>query len=113
VLDPTTTIIVELPPPGAAIVLGLKLTVVPVGAPEAERLIALLNPALTVVVRVEVPWLPAATLSELGEAESKSETPVPESGTVAGELEALLMTEMLPLALPAAVGAKVVLNDAD
>jgi hypothetical protein len=48
-------VIVELPPPGAAMVLGLKLTVVPLGAPEAVRLIALLKPPLTVVVMVEVP----------------------------------------------------------
>src|SRR5215469_7166957 len=70
VLDPTVIVIVELPPPGAAIVLGLKLTVVPLGAPEADRLIALLKPPLTVVVMVEVPWLPCTTLREVGEAES-------------------------------------------
>ncbi len=55
VLDPTAIVIVELPPPGAAIVPGLKLTVVPLGAPAADRLIALLKPPLTVVVIVEVP----------------------------------------------------------
>ena len=55
VLDPTATVIVELPPPGAAIVPGLKLTVVPLGAPEADRLIELLKPPLAVVVMVEVP----------------------------------------------------------
>ena len=66
-LDPTAIVIVELPPPGAAIVLGLKLTVVPLGAPLAVRLIALLNPPLTVVVIVEVPELPCATLTEVGE----------------------------------------------
>ena len=69
-LDPTVMVMVELPPPGAVIVLGLKLTVVPLGAPEADRLIALLKPPLTVVVMVEVPWLPCTTLSEAGEAES-------------------------------------------
>ena len=55
VLDPTVIVIVELPPPGAAIVLGLKLTVVPLGAPVADRLIALLKPPLTLVVIVDVP----------------------------------------------------------
>jgi hypothetical protein len=55
VLDPTAIAIVELPPPGAGIVLGLKLTVVPLGAPDADRLIALLKPPLMVVVMVEVP----------------------------------------------------------
>ena len=55
VLTPTVIVIVELPAPGAGIVLGLKLTVVPLGAPAADRLIALLKPPLTVVVTVEVP----------------------------------------------------------
>jgi hypothetical protein len=55
VLAPTATVIVEVPPPGAGIVLGLKVIVVPAGAPEAERAIELLKPPLTVVVMVEVP----------------------------------------------------------
>jgi hypothetical protein len=69
VLAPTVIVIVALPPPGAGIVLGLKLTVVPVGAPVADRLIALLKPPLTVVVIVEVPALPSATLRAIGDAE--------------------------------------------
>ena len=60
---------VELPEPGAAIGLGLKLTVVPDGTPEVDRLMALLKPLLTVVVMVDVPWLPCWMLSEAGEAE--------------------------------------------
>ncbi len=48
-------VMVELPAPGAAIVAGLKLTVVPVGAPAAERVIEALKPPLMVVVRVELP----------------------------------------------------------
>jgi hypothetical protein len=36
-------------------VLGLKLTVVPLGAPVADKLIALLKPPLTAEVIVEVP----------------------------------------------------------
>jgi hypothetical protein len=63
-------VIVELPPPGAAIVLGLKLTVVPVGPPETDRLTELLKPPLTVVVIVEVPLFPGTMLTEVGEAES-------------------------------------------
>jgi hypothetical protein len=55
VFDPTVMVIVEVPEPGAAIVLGLKLTVVPVGAPEADRLIELLKLPLTAMVRVDVP----------------------------------------------------------
>ena len=58
VLAPTVMVMVELPAPGAGIVLGLKLTVVPVGTPVADRLIELLKPPLTVVVIVDVPGLP-------------------------------------------------------
>src|SRR5271157_5868127 len=50
VLLPTVIVIVELPAPGAGIVLGLKLTVVPDGAPEADSAIALLKPPLIAVV---------------------------------------------------------------
>ena len=66
VLLPTAIVMVDEPEPGAAIGLGLKLTVVPVGAPLADRLTALLKPPLTVVVMVEVPWPPGATLTEDG-----------------------------------------------
>jgi hypothetical protein len=48
-------VIVELPPPGAAIVLGLKLTVVPEGMPKADRATEPLNPLLRVLVIVDVP----------------------------------------------------------
>jgi hypothetical protein len=51
-------VMVELPEPGAGIVLGLKLTVVPVGVPVADKLIALLKPPLMLVVIVDVPGLP-------------------------------------------------------
>ena len=47
-LDPTVMVMVELPEPGAAIGLGLKLTVVPDGTPDADRLMALLKPPLIV-----------------------------------------------------------------
>ena len=66
----TVMVIVELPAPGAGIVLGLKLTVVPVGVPIADRLIALLNPPLMVVAIVDVPWFPCTMLSDGGEPES-------------------------------------------
>ena len=54
-LLPTVMVIVELPAPGAGIGLGLKLTVVPDGTPDADKLIALLKPPLTVLVIVDVP----------------------------------------------------------
>lgn len=56
----------ELPEPGAGILAGLKLTLAPDGTPDAESVIALLNPPLTVVVIVDVPWLPWAMLSDAG-----------------------------------------------
>jgi hypothetical protein len=51
-------VIVELPAPGAAIVAGAKLTVVPAGAPVALSPTAALNPPETVVVTVTVPDAP-------------------------------------------------------
>ena len=67
-LLPTAIVMVDEPEPGAAIGLGLKLTVVPEGTPLADRLMALLKPPLTVVVMVELPWTPCATLTEVGAA---------------------------------------------
>lgn len=55
VVAPTATVIVELPPPGAAICAGLKLMVVPEGAPLADRPTALLKLPCTLVVTVAVP----------------------------------------------------------
>ena len=63
---PTEIVMVELPPPGAAIVLGLKLTVVPDGAPLADNATALLKPPPIVVVTVDVPCVPCTTLSDDG-----------------------------------------------
>lgn len=68
-LELTVIVMVELPEPGAAMVLGLKLTVVPAGTPEAERLMELLKLPLTAVVMLKVPWLPCAKVAEPGEAE--------------------------------------------
>lgn len=68
VLAPTTIVMVEVPAPGAGMVAGLKLTVVPVGAPVAVRLIALLKPPLIAVVIVDVPWVPWAMLTDVGDA---------------------------------------------
>src|SRR5271157_944206 len=81
-------VIVELPDPGTGIGLGLKLTVVPEGIPDADRLIALSNPPLTSVVIVEVPWFPCAMLSEAGDAETVKLSPVIQSirALNAGEL---------------------------
>ena len=54
VLPPTLMIIAELPEPGAGIGFGLKLTLVPLGNPVADKEIALLKLPLATVVIVEV-----------------------------------------------------------
>jgi len=69
VLGSTVKVAAEVPAPGAAIDVGLKLTVTPVGAPLEDSVTAELNPLTIVVVIVEVPFAPCATLTELGEAE--------------------------------------------
>lgn len=71
VVEPTVMVIAELPDPGAGIVAGLNVTVVPAGMPEAERLMELLKPPLIPVVIVEVPRIPCITLREVGEAETE------------------------------------------
>src|SRR5438067_1464421 len=71
-------VIVDEPEPGAAMELGLKLTVVPEGCPEAESATAELKPPETVVVMVEVPELPCTIDFEVGFAEiAKSGVCVP------------------------------------
>ena len=55
VFAPTLIVIVDDPFPGAAIGLGLKLTVVPFGTPLADKVIALLKSPLIDVLMVEVP----------------------------------------------------------
>jgi len=60
---------VEAPEPGAAMDVGLKLTVTPVGWPLAVKAIAESKPPDTLVVIVEVPLLPCTTETEVGEAE--------------------------------------------
>ena len=59
---------VEVPLPGAAIDVGLKLAVTPEGNPEAESETAELRPPLTLVVIVLVPELPSVIERLVGEA---------------------------------------------
>ena len=67
--EPTEIVIVEVPAPGAAIDVGLKVAVAPVGNPVAESATAELKLPLRVVVIVAVPELPVGTVKEAGEAE--------------------------------------------
>jgi len=66
--EPTLTVMVELPEPGAAMGLGLKLTVRPLAPPEDDKLIAELKPPEIAVVIVEVPEWPLVMLKVAGDA---------------------------------------------
>lgn len=69
VVEATAMLIVEVPDPGAAMGVGLKLTVTPVGWPDADKPMAASKPPETAVVIVDVPLLPCTTETEVGEAE--------------------------------------------
>lgn len=60
-----------MPDPGAAMEVGLNETVTPVGSPLAVNATALSKPPLTALVMVEVPLLPAATVTVAGFAASE------------------------------------------
>ena len=59
----------DVPDPGAAIEVGLKLPVTPDGKPEAVSAIAELNPPLKEVVTVTYPLCPWISDPEVGETE--------------------------------------------
>jgi len=69
VVAATARIMVEVPEPGAAMDVGLKLTVTPVGWPVAVKATAAPKPPEMAVVIVDVPLLPCTTDTEVGEAE--------------------------------------------
>lgn len=69
-VEATARVRVDVPEPGAAMEVGLKEAVTPVGIPVADNAIAELKPPETVVVMVDVPLLPAVTETEVGEAAS-------------------------------------------
>lgn len=68
-------VIVEVPVP--VIDVGLNPIVTPEGCPDAVRVTAELNPPVTVLVIVELPVLPAATVTDAGEAERLKPEVVP------------------------------------
>lgn len=83
VLAPECAVIVrvDVPEPGAAMIVRLKLTVTPDGMPDADNAIAELKPPETVVVIVEVPELPQARASEAGDALKVKSPPLPTDAT--------------------------------
>jgi hypothetical protein len=66
----TVKVKVDEPEPGVAMDVGLKAAVTPLGRPETDSTIAELNPPETAAVMVEVPVLPCATETDVGEAAS-------------------------------------------
>ena len=86
----TSIVMVEVPAP--VIEVGLKLTVTPVGWPLADKEIAESNPPVTVLVMVEVPELPCATVTDVGDAERLKPGP--------DELPASALISPLPFGLP-------------
>jgi len=69
VVEATAIVMVELPEPGAAMDVGLKLTVTPAGWPLAVKAMAELKPPETAVVIVDVPLPPWTTETAPGAAE--------------------------------------------
>ena len=58
---------VEVPEPGAGIVMGLKVAVTPLGRPLADNVIAASNPPERIGAIVVVPLPPCCTVTGLGE----------------------------------------------
>ena len=69
-VEATVKVNVDVPEPGAAMDAGLNAAVTPVGIPDAVKATAELKPPDTVVVRVDLPVLPCATETDVGEAAS-------------------------------------------
>lgn len=65
--EATARLTEDVPAPGAAIDVGLKLTVTPLGWPDADSATAWSKPSRTVVVTVAEPLLPCTTETAVGE----------------------------------------------
>ena len=83
VFGATVIVMVEAPDPGAAMDVGLKLTVTPAGWPVALKATAELNPPETAVAIVLVPLDPRATDAAVGEAVMVNAGAITVSETVA------------------------------
>lgn len=70
VVEATAKVRVDVPEPGAAKDVELRLTVTPAGAPVADNVTAESKPPATVLVMVELPLLPCTTETDAGDAES-------------------------------------------
>lgn len=106
------SVVVRPAPRVCGVVIPLMLNPAPDAL--ACEMVRLAVPEFVNVISCE-PLLPTPTEPKLtlaGFAPSCPCVPVPDKVTAAGEPEALLTTEMLPVAAPADVGAKVAVNDA-
>lgn len=93
-LAATAMVITELPVPGAGIGLTLKVTVTPLGWPEADNVIALLKPFNAVVLMVEVPLFPCSTVTDDGDALiEKSGVVTPQFGNLKFAMRVLQLKE--------------------
>ena len=86
------TVIVEVPEPGAAMGLGLKVTVLPGPCPEADRLIGELKPPEIFVLTVKVADWPEKTAFNPGDALTLK---FPAAGAVT-VMETVVVAVMLP-----------------
>jgi hypothetical protein len=75
---PALTVMVDAPDPGAAIELGLKVTVWALPCPEADKVITELKLPETVAVICDVPDAFLATVMEPGEAEMEKPAAIAE-----------------------------------
>jgi hypothetical protein len=104
----------EVPEPGAAMDVGVKLTVTPVGCPVANKATAELNPPEMATVTVDLPASPR-TVTDAGDAEmvkSGGATPTPLRLTLglAEETPSEPLTVSAPRRVPRAAGVKVTLK---
>jgi hypothetical protein len=105
VVEATVIETVELPEPGAAMEVGLKPTVTPVGWPVAVSATAALKPPETVVEAVADPELPCWIVEELGETE------IAKSGlALLSRISAVQISSDAPLRRSVQDGKKVPLN---
>jgi hypothetical protein len=91
VVEATARVRVDVPEPGATIDVGLKLAVTPVGSPVADKAMEESKPPEMAAVIVDVPLIPCATETEMGEAEMQK---------VARGAPARASTRAFPLGLP-------------
>jgi hypothetical protein len=86
------TVMVEVPEPGAAMGLGLKVTVLPGPCPEADRSIGELKPPEIFVLTVKVADCPEKTAFNPGDALTLK---LPAAGAVT-VMETVVVAVMLP-----------------